>query len=325
MAKKPSATEKKLQELAAFENGPATSEHVTILKKVLQGANNIVAARAARIAGKLNVSELAESLADAFYRFAKDPVKKDNGCLAKEAIAETLDTLGCEDGDLFCFGVKFVQIEPAYIRPTDAAAALRARCAFALARIGHPDFFPHMADLLADSECQPRAAAVQVLKQCPDERAELLLRLKIRMGDEDEKIYADCFSALMAANPDRSMELMREFLENGFGPEAENAAFALGESKRTDAFELLKRCRENNIDPGFQDMLALPIALNRTEEAFDYLLEIVDTEPDDAGAAAVKALEIFAGDKARRKKIRDAVMNRNQRKTVEAYEKIFGP
>jgi HEAT repeat protein len=122
-------------------------------------------------------------------------------------------------------------MEPSYIRPTDAAAALRGRCAFALARIGHPDLFLRLADLLGDSEVEPRAAAVEVLKQLPDERAELLLRLKIRLGDEDEKICADCFSALMNANTERSIELMQEYLELGSGTAAENAAYAPGESK----------------------------------------------------------------------------------------------
>ncbi len=324
MAKKISATEKKLKELSAFENGPVTPEHLKSLKKAVEGADNIVAAKAARIVGKLEITELAGPLADAFYRFLKDPVKKDKGCIAKEAIAEALDAVGYDDGDLFSFGAKYVQLEPSYIRPTDAAAALRGRCAFAMARLGHPDLFPRLADLLADSEIQPRAAAVELLKQCPDERAELLLRLKIRLGDEDEKIHADCFSALMAVSPVRSMELMREFLENESGATAENAAYALGESKRTDAFEILKRCRENNINPAFQDMLVLPIALNRTEESFRYLMEIIEREPDYAGVATIKALEIYAGDKTRRERIRDAVVNRNLKKTVAAFEEIFG-
>jgi hypothetical protein len=99
---------------------------------------------------------------------------------------------------------------------------------------------------------------------------------------------------------------------------AENAAFALGESRLKEAFEILCRHREKSWDPEFQDMLLTPMAVTRLEEAFAYLIDILENGSRNSAVAAVSAVKIF-GDEIHLSKIREAVKSRNDAKVSEVY------
>ncbi len=181
MAKKQS-TEEKLATLRQLKNAPLVPETEKTLGKMLGLANNILVAKAATIAGHHGIDALIPNLLEAFDRFCDNPVKRDPGCLAKEAAIATLDQMDYGDAAIFLRGIKWIQAEPAYGRPVDTAAGMRGQCALALVRIGYADAALELAELLVDAESQPRIAAARALAGISRDQSEPLLRLKALMG-----------------------------------------------------------------------------------------------------------------------------------------------
>ncbi len=314
------STEEILSGLRQLGKVPITPEAIEELRKNLSGSNHILAAEAARIAGNHTITDLIPDLLTAFARFMENPTKTDKGCLAKEAIAEALDELYCDDGDVFIRGIRHVQQEPAYGGPVDVAAILRGRCAFALARIGRRDSLFELAELLMDPEPQARIGAIKALVHMSRDESELLLRMKVLAGDEEIAVTGECLSGLMTANPERSIGFVERFLTSDDPVLSEDAAFALGGSRHERAFESLRNHRENSVDPAVQDMLLLPIAMTRREEAFDFLIDVIENDHRDSAAASVEALaKMLGSDDRYRRRIHEAVISRDEVKISEAY------
>jgi HEAT repeat protein len=325
MAKRAS-TEEKISALRELEHEPITEGTRKALGKALTGANNILVAEAAKVAGRLGVQALMPDLLKAFDRFLDNPLKRDKGCLAKEAIIEALDNLEYDDKAVFLQGIQYFQIEPAYLRPVDTAAILRGKCAFALVRIGEAGVVFDLVELLTDPEPQARIAAVKALTGISSDIGEPLLRLKAKQGDEDHQVVAECLFALMQVNPGDSICFVERFLDAGDSTEisdrasilAEYAALAIGESRLDNAFEILHRRREMSMDPGFQDMLLMPMALTRHEKAFDYLIDVIENGHKQGAVLAVNAIKIF-GDESHQQIIKKAVAYRDDPEVSEAY------
>jgi HEAT repeat protein len=329
MAKRAS-TEEKLMAIRALGREPTTADTRKALGKALNGANNILAAEAAKVAGRLGLVALIPELRKAFDRFIDNPLKRDQGCLAKEAVIEALDALEYDDEAIFFQGIEYFQIEPAYLRPVDTAAILRGKCAFALVRIGCPGVVFNLVGLLTDPEPQARIAAVKALTGIHSDISEPLLRLKARQGDEDQQVVAECLFALMQINPENSIDFVARFLGSDDLPVlggtalilAENAALAIGESKLDRAFEILQGRREQSMDPEFQDMLLMPIALSRLERAFEYLIYVIENDQKQSAVAAADAIRIF-GDESHLPRIRKAVTHRDDSAITNTFNAWF--
>jgi HEAT repeat protein len=134
--------------------------------------------------------------------------------------------------------------------------------------------------------------------------------LKARLGDDDFQVLVECLSVLMQIDPERSMTFVEGFLNSKDMIIAENAAFVLGESRREEAFQILRSHREGNMDPAFQDMLLTPMAITRLEEAFGCLLDRIEFGSRESAIDAVRAIKIFS-DEAHRSKIHTAVASRD--------------
>lgn len=319
MAKR-DVTKEKLMALKELEEAPRNQEMEKKLRKTLAGKNNILVAKAAEIVAKRGIADFIPALLTAYDRFLENPCKNDRGCQAKEAITAALDDLEYDQNDFFLQGIKYRQYEPAYGRSVDTAAVLRGRCGFALVRLGCPDVVFELTDLLADPEPQACIAAARALSGISGDISEPLLRLKVGLSDneKDHQVVAECLYVLVQINPDRSMGFVERFLNSRDIIIAENAAFAIGESRQAEAFELLRRHREKSRDPEFQDMLLTPMAVTRLEEAFDYLIDIIENGSRDSAVAAVNAVKIF-GDGSHRSRTRQAVTSRNDEGISEAY------
>ncbi len=323
MAKK-NTVEARLERLGALEDAPLTPEVEKDLAKALAGAQNAVVAKAAGIVGRRELGSLQPALVAAFDRCMVNPVKSDKGCMAKTAIAEALDGLEYWDGDLFLRGVRHVQREAAWGEPVDTADTLRAQCGLALARLGHPETLFELAALLMDPEVQPRRTAVQAFAHLEGPEAELLLRTKALAGDDEPDVMADCFAGLMGVAGDHALEFVARFLGSEQLVIAEGAALALGQSRLAGAFEVLRKRWEESIDAAFKEMLLLPMALHRSDEAFAFLLSMIGEEHGGMAAAAVEALKLFSEDERRRAQIHGAVEERDERVVTGAYEEAFG-
>ncbi len=212
------------------------------------------------------------------------------------------------------------------MRPVDTAAILRGKCAFALVRIGSSGVVFDLVELLADPEPQACIAAVKALTGISSDISEPLLRLKAKQGDENHQVVTECLFALMQVNPGNSMCFVERFLGSEDFPElsnrdlilAENAALAIGESRLEKAFEILRHHREKSINPKFQDMLLMPMALTRLERAFDYLIDVIENGHKQSAASAVNAIKIF-GDESHQSRIQKAVAFRDDTEISEAF------
>jgi hypothetical protein len=324
MKKRRVSTEKKLNRLRELAKGPLSDDDKQEIRKSLASANNIVVAKTAQVIAKHSITELIPQLVAAFDRFMKNPLKTDKGCLAKTAIIEALDKLEYQESNVFLRGIRHAQMEPVYGGHKDTAANLRARCALAFARIDYEEVFFELTRLLADPEIQPRIAAVRSLTCLICETSELLLRLKILTGDEEPQVFSECFAGLMSIAPKRSLDFVAGFLTSSDLLIAEGAALALGESREPQAFEILRNSWEDSINHEFKEMLLLPIALTRSDEAFDFLIDVVRCEYQDYASAAVRALKAYADDSKQRQKIHQAVVSRNDIKVSEVYASEFG-
>jgi HEAT repeat protein len=323
MAKRLS-TQEKLAKLGKLVNQPLSEDGIKEIKKALASANNLVAAKAAQVAAQCQLIDLIPQLISAFERFMEKAVKSDKGCFAKTALVEALDTMETREYAPFLQGIRHVQMEPVYGGHEDTAANLRARCALALARCEYPDIFFELTPLLTDPEPQARIAAIKALTYLNEEKSELLLRLKTLTGDKEPQVLSECFSGLMTIAPARSLSFVAGFLEDSDLLIAEGAALALGETREIKAFNVLQDLWEDSIDSEVKEMLLLPMALTRCDEAFKYLLDIVACEYQGYAAAAVKALKVYADNDVQREKIRGTVASRRKTLISETYTREFG-
>ena len=90
-----------LDALNALEPVAPRTDQLAVLLKALNDRHFLVVARAATLAGDRLLHELRGDLVYAYSRFLTDPVKRDPGCKAKQAIARALVTLECQDLE-FC-------------------------------------------------------------------------------------------------------------------------------------------------------------------------------------------------------------------------------
>lgn len=310
--------------LEEYKAGPLPGGAVEELRKLLADTNHHVVSDAAYVAEKYSLRELIPDLEAAFDRLIPGGVKADKGCLAKSAIVSALDELEYEDRDnIFYRGIGYFQLEPGFGAPDDTAAEMRGRCGMALARLGGPEIFFHLGALAMDPEPQARSAAVKALVHLGSRQSELLLRMKILAGETHPDIMSECFSGLIAIDPEHSMDFVAGFLEDTDISRVEDAAIALGESRNLQAFEILCRYRENAILSQHRQSVILPIALTRLEEAFDYLIDIIGNESVESAVRAVESLPVMGVDDAHRERIEQAVESRDERRISEEFRKHF--
>jgi HEAT repeat protein len=320
------SVEAKLSRLQSLRQEAAAPQHLAELRKALGDRSNLVAAEAAEIIGARLLSELAPDLVAAFARFMRDPVETDKLCRAKVAIVDALNKIDYQKEDVFLSGIHHVQMEPRWGGEQDSAAPLRASSAFGLVRINYPDMVLLLADLLADPDKVARQAAVQALGQAYAPAAIPLLRFKARVGDEDDTVTAECLTALMSADPSGSLPFVLQFLHSPREALQEGAAFALAESRRPDALDVLKQHWPKARHDSFQEVLLLAISMTRLPAALDFLLEVLSDDNQGTALSALSALAIHRHNESIKQRIAaivkkgDAALQERFRKKFEAKE-----
>ncbi|WP_088889993.1 hypothetical protein [Leptolyngbya ohadii] len=181
----------------------------------------------------------------AFDRFLIKPKDADPGCLAKQAIADTLYRLEYSDETLFLKGIHHVQPEPIWGGTTDTAPRLRGTCALGLVRMNYPQVMVELGDLLADPEPEARIGAARAIAYSENDQGVPLLRLRVRIGDTSP-VLSECLLALLQLAPSQSLPLVEDVLYArtamalGAVDQAEAAALALSESRLNEAFPILR-------------------------------------------------------------------------------------
>jgi HEAT repeat protein len=297
--------------------GPLATEGIARLRAALADARSLVVARAARIVKERTLDAFASDLVAAFERFLTDAVKTDPGCNAKLAAIEALDYTDHADPDPFLAASRHVQLEPAWGRPVDTAAPLRARAVRALARLGHPDLALVAGELLADPDPPVRLAAAEALAHSGDRSAAGLLALMARRGDEDPVAHTAYLCGLLALAPDHGLPRLAAMLSGKDAALADLAAIALGQSGRDDAAGVLIEFMQSTPLAAERIVAVRALGLHRSDRALDVLLAIVADGPARDAEAAVRALSARRFEPRVSERVRDAVA-RSGRSGLEA-------
>lgn len=308
-----------LARLHALENAPLTDAARDELLRALGHQNNVIIGPAADIMGGSGKTDFIQPLLERGERLFKSGTDADKQCRGKEAIVKALDALGNTWEAIYLRGIRWVQMEPVWGGRADTAANLRGLCAYALARMDHPDAHFEIANLLVDPEMPARITAVNALAYLGDEKSELLLRFKALTGDEMPAVTGACFAGLLTMTLERSVPFVAGFLTSTESELAERAALALGESRRPEAFAALRQCWNDLVDFAFRKTLLLAIGLIRSEESFNFLLTVVRDEGRTAALRALEALAIYTAEERRREQIREAVAASGDEKVREAF------
>ncbi len=331
-------TEAALAAVAKLAETDPSENIEAALRPLLTHKSNFVIGKAVALAEARNFTGLAPELVKAFPYFMEECLKRDPGCSAKLAIVNCLLKFEEPAWDVFLAGVRHVQKESAFGGPIDTAATLRAICGLALIAMGHHDAFRWHALLIADPEPMTRMVAVETLAGVPDERAELLLRTKIARephpdllhrpsGSREPEIAIEmaAFEGLMKCAPEASFNLVAGFLRDQDLERVRGAALALGESRRSDAFDLLCERWRWGADWELREALALAIALVRSGAAFDILLEAMRTVPEEHAAGVIEALALYRDTPVRAQAVKAVVDARTSRRLAQMYRKAFEP
>ena len=296
MARKVSSLEEQLDRVAELRSQAPSPEGRAEVARHLNSKMNLVAAKAARIAGEWEAAELTPELVAAFDRFMVKPETTDKRCAAKIEILKALCKLEYSSPSVFRRGLRHIQMEPTWGGSADTAAEVRALSAMGLAQTDYPDALEEILPLLLDSQRDARIGAVRAVAASGLPGGVLLLRLKALSGDEPE-VLGECFAALLRAAPAQSLEFVAKFLDHREEAVAEAAALALGDSRLESAFAVLRDALERTRAlPLRRRTLLLAIALLRRENAIDYLLDLVRHGEGQTSADAVAALAMYEKD-----------------------------
>jgi HEAT repeat protein len=238
------------------------------LGKALDSKSNLVAAKAARLIGEGLHLEFVPQLSRAFLRFLE---KGDKGCDALTAIGRALVLLDCDDAELWRKGIRHVQMEPGWGGSRDSAAELRAISAMGLANTRYPHKVRELLTLLADGEWTARGGAARALGAVGSDAAAAVLRFKALIGDEEPEVLCDCLRALLAVEGTDAMPLVERFARSRDEIVREAAIHALGESRREDAVELLKKLYEDTANPEIKSAIVLALKASRTETGMKFV------------------------------------------------------
>jgi HEAT repeat protein len=288
--------EKELAELEMLREGftaGAAPDAAAIqqLRKALGHRNNLLVAKAAKVAAEVEIAALLPDVLAAFERFFVDAAKSDPQCWAKNALAKALVKLEHRGKDAYLRGMRHHQMEPVWGGQSDTAGALRGTCTHALVDcpgISDAELLAALLEPLTDDDKTVRVEAARALGQVGGVSAALLLRLlAMRSKDEPEaEVMGAVYSSLLGLEGAAAIPLVAEALEDG-GERSGEAAFALAEMRHAEALKALLARLRDGADAWFGSVLLSAIAVTRLPEAIDFLLALIA----DDGREAAEAIE----------------------------------
>ncbi|RCS52841.1 hypothetical protein DTL42_08390 [Bremerella cremea] len=289
----PDSVGQQLHALNQLRADLAAAESHAQLKQALGDPSNRVVERAAELIAETEENSFTPPLLKAYWRLKRNPLKKDPGCLGKTAIVKALIQLEHTDPEVFRDGVVYQQIEPHWKGDRDTAAELRGICAIGLVHfVPTLEVLNHCAMLLVDRWPEARLGAAQALGALGQAEATPLLRMKLKLGDDQAEVHGECCSALLKIDREAGLEILRPFLASHDADCCVQTALALGEAKLPGTFDLLRSTWGHRSELGVRESLLLCIGLLRSSESQDFLLSLIDARDLRTAADAVKALRL---------------------------------
>lgn len=292
------SVEDRIQRLRQLRSAASAESAEADLRKGLQDRSNLVAAEAAKTAAALRLSSLIPAMLTAFEGLFNDPVKSDPKCWAKTAIVKALTSLDYDQSAPFVRGLNHIQKEPVWGGSEDTASPLRALCALALVQctdLRRVQIMRNLVDALTDVADAVRADAVRALAQLGGDEAALLLRLKAKLSDLEVAVLGHVFDSLISLEEGAGVAFVERYLDSAKTDIRDEAALALGASRRADAVGILIERWNQTSSFEFGSVLLRALSSSRTAAAVDFLLDLVGTGSDRESAAALAALELLEG------------------------------
>jgi HEAT repeat protein len=318
MATRRSSFDDKLDRIHALRESTAELA-APELARLLADPNAYLVGEAAKVALELEARLLVPEIARAFERLLGEPASVDKGCLAKKRLLQTLIGFDADCRGVYYAGLKHEQLEWAMGKSVDTASVIRALSAHALVRMEVPGAALDVTPLLFDLEPEARLGAAEALANTGEELAAALLHAKVLAGDKEADVLGACYKGMLALAPRRYLPVVAAALEAG----TDTAALALGESRLPEALGALKKALESG-DRDIQDSVFLGIALLRTEEANDFLLEVVADAPEGRAASALGAIALHRHDARVAARARAAARGRKSKRILKVLEEKFG-
>lgn len=279
--------------LSRLREAPVTEATRATLRKGLSDRVNLVAARAAQVAGELRLRELIPDLLAAFDRLFGNACEHDPQCWGKNAIAKALTDLDYDEAAPFLRGYRYVQMESVWGGKEDTAVTLRSLCTLALVQCaGLPRAVKLRAlvDAMNDAAETVRVNALRALEQMDGEEAALLLRQKAASGDRRATVVGQAIESLLRVEGRAAIAFARDFLtEKGWGDEyVEEAALALGASRLPEAVDALEEAwaREPRV------VFLQAISASRQDSGFQFLLKLIRGGRERDAMAAIEVLAL---------------------------------
>jgi hypothetical protein len=310
-----------LQTLRSADTEAATSG----VRAALADRSNYVVARAASIAGDLYLLPLFGDLLAAFDRLFTDPLKSDQLCLGKNAIAQALKNLDLRDAAPFIRGLNHIQFEPVWGGRADTAGGLRATCAQALIACDLDDIaiLGHLVDHLTDSDKAVRLDVIIAIAHYDRPESAMLLRLKASAGDREPEVVGQCFLSLLDLSPGPSITFIERFLTSDDPEIVFEAAAALAQSREPEALNVVQRFWYEKIDFDLRRAIIMSLAGSPLAAAADFLLSLVPGSDRDIAKAAISAIATSRFREDARERIHAAVNKTGDRELKTAFLAAF--
>jgi HEAT repeat protein len=314
--------EQALEKLSALKSAPAGTDVLNALRGFLGNRSNLVVAKAAKIAGERRLRDLLPDLVTAFHKLMADPARLDKRCAAVTEIVTSLYQMDSEP-DVYLTGMRHVQMEGSFGPPIDSAAQLRGLGAQGIVRTRFPDALAEAVTLLVDPEPPARMGAVRALAANGGEAGALALRLKVLTGDSVPDVLAECFSGLLAAPSESSIDFVAGYGDDDDPAVAEAAILALGASRSAKAIVTLKDKWQRTHRGPLKKVLLLALSTSRSEDALQFLLGLLETAPVSTAAEVLAALASQRPTQSIRDSIHSALTRRDNPSLLAAFHSAF--
>jgi hypothetical protein len=320
---KSDSIERALDRLGELRTAEASQAVVEEIRGFLRDRSNLVVAKAAKVARELRIAALLPDMVATFDKLMKDAPRLDKRCAAVTELATAFYELDYDEPTPYLQGLKHVQMEASFGPPVDEAAKLRAVSAQGLLRTCYRDAVTEVVPLLVDREPAARMGAVRALAANGGEAGTLLLRLKALTGDQDPAVLGECFAGLLVSSGDKSIGFVARYLDCDDDGVAEAAVLALGESRRSSAYDALHEKWERSVGSQLRMTLLMAMASSRLDAAVEFLISLVSSANVQTAGDAIEALASYRHSERVTERVGEAVSARGEKKLRERFRQEF--
>ena len=317
--------EEKLDRLTLLRQADR-SEAITALRTALADRANVVVAKAAKIAGELELHDLTPDLVHAFDRLFEKPVETDPQCWGKNAIAIALRDFGYQSAAPFVRGLRHIQMEPVWGGREDTAQVLRAACCAALPQcsdLTRDEVLRHLVDAFTDVSDKVRVDAARSIEHMGSADSALLLRLKARIGDKEAQVTGQVFESLLRLERDIALPFVEEFLDSDDDEICAEAALALGSSRLPEALTILKNAWKTARDWNREQVILRGLSASRLPEAIGFLLDLLKSGRQGEAAQALDALALHRDSAEIKRMVEEAIVSKGEYDVQEKFRRLF--